>query len=156
MSSKGQVIRAKIFQISGNILFLRIGSFRIVCQKKLIFLQLFRRATRYCATRAIYELEYLQKLKMNTRSVFFCCSVWLFYTFWPKMNKIYILLPKIFSKTLFSERFSWIFRLDFSRKIWLRQFVPIIVLKLHAKLTSFWENSGQTNGRTNERTGVNL
>ena len=27
-------------------------------------------------TRVIYELKYLRKLKRNTRSVFFCCSVW--------------------------------------------------------------------------------
>jgi hypothetical protein len=47
---------------------------------------------------------------MNTHLVFYCCSVGLFYTFWPKMNKICIVLPKIFSKTLFFDRFSWIFR----------------------------------------------
>ena len=109
VSSKGQVIRASIFQISENMLVFRIGPFRIVCQNK-YFSSTFRRATRDCVTAKIYELEYLRKLKRNTRSVFFSCSLWFFYTFRPKMDKICIILPEIISKTLYLfDRFSWIF-----------------------------------------------
>ena len=42
--------------------------------------------------------------------VFSCCSVWFFCTFWPNMNKICIVLPEIFSKNLYFDRFSYIFR----------------------------------------------
>ena len=49
---------------------------------------------------------------------------------------------------------------DFSRKIRLRQFVATIVLQLHAKfrkdpMTGYPEKL-RTNGRTDERTWVNL
>ena len=65
MLSKGHVIRAKHFQISGKKLFCELDHLESFAKKN-IFRQFFDRATG-----AICELEYLRKLRNN--AVFFCC-----------------------------------------------------------------------------------
>ena len=148
MSIKGQVIRAKT---SGNI-FLRIGLFRIVCQKNNYFVNFFSQGdTRSC---------HWSDIRARTSSeVFFCCSVWLFCTSRLKMNTICIVLPLIFSKNLF-----WPVFVDFppNEIIWLRHFVPI--LRSCNFMPSFgkilWpvleKSCGQSNRWTNERTWIYL
>ena len=113
----------------------------------------FRRVTCDWTTGAVYELEYLWMLKINTRSVFFCCSVWLFRTYWPKMKKICIVLPGISFIYILFDRFSWI---SAERDA---SVCAHFVLKLHANfrkdpMTCFWEKlrtDKWTNGRTDGR-----
>ena len=116
---------------------LRIGPFRIIFRKKSTF---FRWATQDRATGMIYEHEYLRKLKKNSISALFCCSVWLFCTFWPQITKSVLCFLRYSQKTIILTGFcgfsaEW----DFSRKIRLCQFVPFIVLKryTHCPETSF-------------------
>jgi hypothetical protein len=116
VSVKGQFIRAKKIPICGNMFNLPIGPLRIIKQKKW-FLTFAPDDKISSHQSTIYELEYLRKLKRNTRLTFFCCSVWLFSTFWPKMSKICVVLPEIFSKNLYFDRFSWIFCLTVGPKI---------------------------------------
>ena len=99
-------IRAKIFHISGNMTLLdHFESF----SKKHIFHQLFRRATRDLQALISPEVE---KEYSKECSTWFSSAVQygLFCTFWSKMNKICIVFPEIFSKTLYFDRFSVIFR----------------------------------------------
>ena len=108
-SSKGQVIRAKILKFLETWLLLRFGPLRIV-GKKNILRQIFGRAIRDRATRAVFELAYIWKLRRKACSVFMLFSmVVLVLHFLAKNEHICIVLPKMFSKNLHFDRFSWIF-----------------------------------------------
>ena len=145
VSSKGEVIRASFFKILGTCKFSELDHLELFAKIN-IFRQLFRRATRDCATAKIYKLEYLWELKRNTRlsAVHYGC----FTLVLTIMNKICSVLAEIISKTLL----FWPVFVDFPGKSSFVCFCPF-VLKLHASERSYNRFLRKTmDTRTDERT----
>ena len=103
-------------------------------------------ATRDRATGEIYELEYLQKLRRNTRSVFFCCWVWLFSH--QKLTKSVLYRGNKLIRQ--SPRVPLGFS-GFFQKIWLRHVSCIIGVQKFIKIVraDFAENPRTWLNRTN-------
>ena len=114
-------------------------------------------------TRSCHRSDLQARISPKVEKKYTFCFLLLFRKFVLHfLTKMCIVFPEMFSKTLYFDRFSCIFRRtrfsaeqDFSRKIWLHQFEPIIILKLHAEFQKdpmTEKNTRQMNGLTDERT----